>query len=126
MRRLCWIGIGLMVALALAGCSTSRSSANPSANLTGLWQLTMPDHSQLMFRITSVGGERFRIWKSDSALNGTYERRGNRLVMVLPADQRMTEFVWRIDDDRQLTLIKEPATSQTSRRYRNATLKKTS
>ena len=118
--------VGLVVATLLdAGCSTSKSAAVTSADLTGLWQLTMPDNSQQMFRITGEGDQRFRISKRNSAFNGTYERQGNRLVMVAPDDPLMTEFVWKIDAANHLTLIKEPPASKTGHRYRTATLLKT-
>jgi hypothetical protein len=118
--------VGFVAAtLFAAGCSTSKSSTVTSAELTGIWQLTMPDRSQQMVRIMSEGGQRFRIWKGNSLVNGVYERRGNQLVMLTPADPRLTEFVWRIDDAQHLTLIKEPPVSKTGRRCRTATLLKT-
>ena len=113
------------VALFAAGCSTSKSAAITSSQLTGIWQLTMPDRSQQMVRIVSEGGQRFRIWKGNTLINGVYERRGDRLVMVTPADPKCTEFVWRIDDANHLTLIKEPPAAKTGRPYRKATLLKT-
>jgi len=122
-----FVGIMGLVAAALfaAGCSTSKSATITSSQLTGIWQLTMPDRSQQMVRIVSEGGQRFRIWKGNTLINGVYERRGDRLVMVTPADPRSTEFVWRIDDAYHLTLVKEPPTAKTGRRYRKATLLKT-
>jgi hypothetical protein len=122
-----FVGILGLVATALfaGGCSTSKSAGVTSAQLTGIWQLTMPDRSQQMVRIVSEGGQRFRIWKGNTLINGVYERRGDRLVMVTPADPRSTEFVWRIEDAYHLTLIKEPSVAKTGQHYRKATLLKT-
>jgi len=122
MRRLSCTGIGLMVALALTGCSTSKSAK--TADLTGAWRLALPNGFQHIVRITSEGGQRYRIWKGGTIINGSYERRGNRLVMVTPADSHLTEFVWKIDDANHLTLIKEPPVAKTGQRYRSATLKR--
>jgi hypothetical protein len=122
MRRLSGTGIGLIVALAFTGCSTPKSAT--SADLTGKWLLAMPNGQQLYVRIISEGGQRYRIWKGGTVINGSYERRGNRLVMLTPADARMKEFVWKIDDANHLTLIKEPPVAKTGQRYRKATLKR--
>jgi hypothetical protein len=118
--------VGLMaVALFAAGCSTSQSAASTSADLTGLWQLTLPNGAQQMVRVTSEGGQKYRLWKGGTVFNGVYERRGSQLVMLTPADPRLTEFVWRIDAGNHLTLVKEPSASKTGQRYRKATLRKT-
>jgi hypothetical protein len=122
-----FVGIAGLVATALFihGCSTSNSAAKTSADLTGLWQVTLPNGYQQMMRVTSEGGQKYRLWKSNMVFNGVYERRGDKLVMITPADPRLTEFVWQIDAGNHLTLIKEPAVAKTGQRYRKATLLKT-
>ena len=124
MRRLSRTGIGLVVALAIAGCSTSKNSPPASADLTGSWQLTMPNGNQVIVKIIGEGHEHFRILKGGTAVNGSYERRGKKLVMVAPDGPGLTEFVWKIDNGNHLTLVKEPDVSKTHAHYRAATLQR--
>ena len=114
--------VGIAAAVLVAGCATDKSAT--TADLSGQWLLTMPSGFQHKVRITSEGNNLYRVSKAGVIINGTYERRGNRLVMVQPTDSTLTDWIWKIDNGNQLTLVKEPDVTKTGGHYRKSTLKR--
>jgi len=115
------VGI-LAFALLVAGCKTSQSSSN--TDLAGTWSLTMPSGFKHKVHITRETADRYRFSKAGVIINGIYERRGNRLVMITPSDSQLTDWIWRIDDGNHLTLVKEPDVHKTGGGYRASTLQR--
>jgi hypothetical protein len=115
--------LGMLAAtLFVTGCATDKSVA--TANLAGTWQLTMPSGFQHKVHVASEGDQRYRISKAGVIVNGIYERRGNRLVMVEPADSPMKDWIWKIDNENHLTLVKEPDVRITGGHYRKSILQR--
>ncbi len=120
--RLREIALLSVVALAVSCGNEKAQSGKHTVNLAGTWQLTLPAGFQHTVEITAEAGARYRVTKPGLSLNGIYEVRGNRFVMAVPNDPRLTEFVWQIEDADHLTLIEEPPASKTGAKYRNAKL----
>jgi hypothetical protein len=115
--------VGMIAAtLFVAGCATDKSAT--TANLAGTWQLTTPSGFQHKVHIIRTGDQRYRISKAGVIINGLYEQRGNRLFMVTPADSQLTDWVWKINNGNQLTLVKEPDVRITGVHYRASTLQR--
>lgn len=58
-------------------------------------------------------------------LSGAYERRGDRLVVVEPSDERMRGLIWEWDGE-QLKLVSEPPDRPTGASYLGAVMNKAS
>jgi hypothetical protein len=123
MKKLASVAVLLVVTL-LMGCATTKPAASTTTDLSGSWQLTLPAGFQDTVAISREGIRCYRLWKPGLNINGIYEVRGDHLVMVVPNDPRLTEFVWHIDDADHLTLVEEPPASKTGASYRTATLKR--
>jgi hypothetical protein len=105
-----------------AGCATTRPVASGAPDLSGAWQLILPAGFQHRITITAKGDGRYRFSGPALSFDGIYELRGNSLVMVVPDDPRLTEFVWHLDDSSHLTLVEEPPAEKTGAGYLTATL----
>ena len=123
MKQFAVVSSLLMVAW-LMGCATTKNAGTTTANLHGAWQLTLPTGTPHTVRLISAGGQLYQLQSTTVDFNGTYEHRGNRLVMVKPLNPRLTKFAWKIDSANHLILIKEPSVSLTGAHYRNATLQR--
>ena len=115
------VGI-LALALLVGGCASQKSTSN--VDLSGTWRLTMPSGFQHTAHISRQSADRYLMTKAGVIINGVYERRGNRLVMIQPADTELTSWVWRIDNGDHLTLVREPDVRRTRGGYQDSTLQR--
>lgn len=98
-----------------AAATTSRKSAVRNkwmeaaeldgADFAGDWRLTSPAGFVRTAVVSRVSQTQYRIQKTGN-LNGTYELRENALVIVTPADPRLTEFTWMFKNTDSLVLVK--------------------
>jgi hypothetical protein len=101
--------------LALDGCGKK------SLDLSGNWELTLPKGAKHQSPIERVSENTYRI-PGLKALSGVYELRGDKLVVTVPTDQRLTEYVWQVQDANTLILVEAPPPGKTGSDYRGATL----
>ena len=104
-----------LLCLALFGC------ARKAPDLSGNWELTLPTGAKFRSPIERVSEHTYRI-PTIQSLSGVYELKGDKLVVTVPTDQRLTEYVWKVEDANGLTLIEAPSTSKIGSDYRGATL----
>ncbi len=104
-----------LICLALFGCGKK------APDLSGNWELTMPKGVKYQSPIERVSEKSYRI-PGIKALSGVYELKGDKLVVTVPTDKRLTEYVWKVEDANTLILIEAPPTSKTGSDYRGATL----
>jgi len=91
--------------------------------LPGNFTMRLPKGFEWQIRIQSLGNNQYRML-SDRNLNthGVYALQGNRLVMLKPVDERLTEFEWQITNSDALELVEEPPTRKTGAKYLGTTL----
>lgn len=111
----------LAAAIILLGASTTRCLAE---DLEGEWKLSLPAGYEYVVTIQHLGDNEYNLRKGSLNFNGIYHLKKHNLVMARPADDRLTEFVWRLKKDGTLVLIEEPPTRKTGARYLGATLTK--
>lgn len=104
-----------LICLALFGCGKK------APDLSGNWELTLPKGAKYPSNIERVSENTYRI-PGIKALSGIYELKGDKLVVTVPTDKRLTEYVWKVEDTNTLRLIEAPPTSKTGSDYRGATL----
>ena len=103
--------------LALLGCGKK------AFDLSGNWELTLPKGAKFQSPIERVRENTYRI-PSIQSLSGVYELKGDKLVVTVPTDQRLTEYVWKVEDANTLILIEAPPISKIGWDYKGATLKR--
>ena len=90
-------------------------------DLTGKWQLTLPAGFISTAAVSRVSVNQYRLQKTGN-LSGTYELRGNELIVVMPSDARLTESTWKFKSADSLVLVKSPSGAGSD--YTGATLKR--
>jgi len=85
----------------------------PSAGLAGQWLMTLPAGYQYETELVDMGENRYRLKGGGSVFRGLYEVRGDRLVIIQPDDERLTEFQWQIQGDDVLVLVEQPPAGKT-------------
>jgi len=103
--------------LALSGCGKK------AIELSGNWELTLPQGAKFQSPIERVSDHTYRI-PAIQSLSGVYELKGDKLVVTAPTDQRLTEYVWKVEDATTLILIEAPPVSKIGWDYKGATLKR--
>ena len=103
--------------LALFGCGKK------ALDLSGNWELTLPKGGKFQSPIERVSENTYRI-PSIQSLSGVYELKGDKLVVTVPTDPRLTEYVWKVEDANSLVLIEAPSASKIGWDYKGATLKR--
>lgn len=88
-------------------------------DLAGDWILTLPAGFQYRLQLQRTDDGRYAMPDSRN-MTGVYERRGDKLYMSEPIDERHNVFTWRILNANTLTLIDE--TGASGARYAGATL----
>jgi hypothetical protein len=104
-----------MICLALVGCGKR------SPDLTGNWELTLPQGTKYTSPIERVSEKTYRIPRI-KVLSGVYELKDDKLVVTAPTDERLTEFVWKLEGANKLVLIEAPPTSKIGADFKGATL----
>ena len=104
-----------LICLALVGCGKKIP------DLSGNWELTLPQGTKYTSPIERVSGNSYRI-PGIKVLSGVYELKDDKLVVTAPTDERLTEFVWKLEDANKLILIEAPSTSKIGADFRGATL----
>ncbi|MEN6406011.1 MAG: protein kinase [Thermoguttaceae bacterium] len=94
-------------------------------SLAGGWVLTLPSQTQHHATISNAGEGRYLL-RTGGNMTGVYQLRGDKLAMLEPQDQRLTEFVWQVENPNQMVLIESPPIGKTGAEYRGAMLKRTS
>lgn len=97
----------------------------PVVDLSGDWLLTLPAGFEHRVTLKNVGTRRLRLEpKERKSLNfsGTYVVQDDRMVIIDPADERLTGFDWKILSRNALLLTDEPDVSKTGAQYVGATL----
>src|ERR1043165_2923511 len=88
--------------LGLLGC------ARKAPDLSGNWELTLPAGAKFRSAIERVTEHTYRI-PTIQSLSGVYELKGDKLGVSAPTDQRLTEFVWKVENANTLPLIEAPS-----------------
>jgi hypothetical protein len=86
--------------------------------------LTLPRGFRHKITLTLVGPGRYRFEPRKLVMSGTYEVKGDRLIITAPNDKRLTGFEWQKQPDGTWTLIGEPGVAKTGSSYLKATLRK--
>jgi hypothetical protein len=95
------------------------SSAAARLDLDGDWLMTLPAGFQYRVALQRTDDGRYRLASLGNSA-GVYERRGDKLYMFAPDDERHDVFTWRILNANTLLLIDE--TGASGARYAGATL----
>lgn len=104
-----------LLCLAVFGCGKK------ALDLSGNWELTLPQGAKFRSPIERVSENIWRI-PSAQSLSGVYELKGDKLVVRIPTDPRLTEYVWKVENANSLTLIAAPPVSKIGSDYKGATL----
>jgi hypothetical protein len=88
-------------------------------DLAGDWLLTLPAGFQYRVALERTDDGRYRLSSSGNSA-GVYERRGDKLFMFAPEDERHDVFTWQVLNANTLLLIDE--TGASGARYAGATL----
>jgi hypothetical protein len=104
-----------LLCLAVFGCGKR------ALDLSGNWELTLPQGAKFRSPIERVSENTWRI-PSIQSLSGVYELKSDKLVVKVPTDPRLTEFVWKVENANSLTLIEAPPASKIGSDYKGATL----
>jgi len=107
--------------VALAGCIATPQKENPPDDLSGDWEMTLPAGHVCRSPIIRTDSTHYQIPQIRN-LSGLYERRGNLLVVVHPRNERLTEFVWEIQDSDNLVLVESPPVQKVGSDYKGAKL----
>ena len=99
----------------------NRNAPGKAPDLSGNWELTLPAGAKFRSPIERVSENTYRI-PSLQSLSGVYELKGHKLVVTVPTDQRLTEYIWKVENANTLTLIQAPPTSKIGSDYKGATL----
>lgn len=100
----------------------SPPTAEPFS-LTGRWLLTMPrgfEYDATLEAAGEVGLYRLRCGALN--LQGLYEARGRRLILVKPDHRHLAGLAWEIRNNNALLLTEQPNQAQVGSDYRGATL----
>jgi hypothetical protein len=95
--------------------------AAPAArfDLAGDWLMTLPAGFQYRVQLQRTDDGRYRLSSSGNSA-GVYERRGDKLYMFAPEDERHDVFTWQVLNANTLQLVDE--TGASGARYAGATL----
>ena len=104
-----------LLCLAVFGCGKKP------LDLSGNWELTLPQGAKFRSPIERVSENTWRI-PSIQSLSGVYELKGDKLVVTAPTDQRLMEYVWKVENANSLVLIEAPPVSKIGWDYKGATL----
>jgi hypothetical protein len=104
-----------LVCLALFGCGKK------GIDLSGNWELTLPAGAKFRSPIERVSENTYRI-PTIQSLSGIYELKGDKLVVTIPTDPRLTEYVWKVENANTLILIEAPPMNKIGSDYKGATL----
>ena len=91
------------------------------ADLTGKWQVRLPAGFISTAVVSRVSGTQYRL-QNIGNLSGTYELRGNEMIVVIPSDAKLTESTWKFKSVDSLVLVKSP--SRAGSDYTGATIKR--
>jgi hypothetical protein len=111
----------LLVAVYLAGRSSWNFHSPFGPRLEGSWQMKLPAGWVQPTTIHRLRDGTFQIASRADNLSGIYEWRDGQLVVMKPADDRMTGLAWQWDGT-QLLLVGEPAGSPAGSSYMGAVL----
>lgn len=102
---------------------TKRKPVVDEPSLKGNWLLTMPRGFEYN-AVLETGPEYGLLRLQCGALNlqGLYELKDGKLVMVKPDNQHLAGLEWDIRNQNTLILEKQPNTAQVGSDYRGATL----
>jgi RNA polymerase sigma factor (sigma-70 family) len=91
--------------------------------LAGRWLLTLPAGFQYQVVVRQLAEGRYSL---DNAVrfSGIYERRANRLVLVVPRIRTEQGFEWEIRGAEELTLAAQPPAHKTGQDYSGAVLRR--
>ena len=93
-------------------------------DLTGDWQLTLPAGFTCPAVISRQADGLWRL-EVRGVMRGAYRQDGHRFRIVVPSDERLTEFVWEGISPDHLLLIESPPVAKIGSDYRGATLMRT-
>lgn len=111
----------LLVAVYLGGRTSQNWQLGFPPKLAGSWTATMPRGHKQPTTLKDLGKGEYLLTSRASVFSGTYQWQDGELVMVTPADQRMTGLIWRWDG-KQLVLVGEPGNTPTGSSYLGTTL----
>ena len=106
---------------ATALAALARDVALAGTDLRGQWELSLPAGFHYPAEISQGREGRLEL-KVRGVMRGTYARDGRLLRMAVPADPRLTEFVWEADSANRFVLIESPPLQKIGSDYRGATL----
>ncbi len=86
-------------------------------DLNGTWEMTLPGGSISKVELLRTAQDLWKL-KTGTVLGGIYQHTGSNLKVVVPNDQRLTEFLWTIRDPNTLLLVE--SSTKTGSDYRGA------
>ncbi len=94
-----------------------------SESIEGSWLLVLPAGFQRQVAWKQVSPVDYQFSSPGSSFTGTYQKRGDQLVLVSASQSRLNgHFIWQIDNAHAMRLIKSPPTSMIGSDYTGATL----
>jgi hypothetical protein len=115
----------LLVMLLIAVYFGGRASLNwryaLAPSIAGDWQAKLPAGFVQPTTIQNLGDGHYLLSSRASVFSGKYEWRNGLLVVIDPADERMTGLEWRWDG-KTLTLVSEPKDTPTGASYTGTVL----
>jgi len=107
----------LLLAVILSACSSAPT-------LVGDWNLHAPNQTTITkVTINDFGNGNYYL-TGNTPMDGIYEKKGDQFLCVKPNDPRLTNFIWRIQDNNTLVLISQPSIWVSQDRYLGAELKR--
>jgi hypothetical protein len=117
------VGFALVVSPALLSAELDEHpplSATRARNVGGTWRVFLPAGFEREVALKPLGDNRYEFEPANLTFSGVYEARGDRLVLVEPADSNRTGFEWHIRTRYLLTMTKQA--SNTGADYMGAIL----
>jgi hypothetical protein len=115
----------MLVMLLIAVYFGGRASLNwryaLSPALAGDWQAKLPAGFVQPTTIQDLGEGKYLLSSRASVFSGKYEWRNGLLVVIDPADERMSGLEWKWDGQK-LTLVSEPKNTPTGSSYTGTVL----
>lgn len=112
------LGLGCLV---MCGCASLRPNAYSPKDLAGKWRLTLPAGATMDTNIVLRHDGNIGLRRAGN-LSGIYELHNRHLIVVKPAIERLTEYVWQVKSPDLLVLVTAPPVSKIGSDYSGATL----
>lgn len=112
----------LVCVLAFAVLGGCASIPEPQGLQSGTWVMQIADSSIVDVEISKLQASDYYFDAGKHPISGIYSMEGDQILMHLPDNPRMKEFLWRQRADRSLILIAEPSTELSGIRLISSTL----